>query len=443
MLKIGDFSKLAHVTIKTLRHYDEIGLLKPEWIDRYTGYRYYTLEQLPRLNRILALKDLGFSLQQIDSILNDNLPVEQLRGMVRMRQAELQRQIEANQMRLAQVETRLLMIEQEGRMPGYEVVLRPAEPLTIVSAHGLVSTRDQLSQRRKEMTDSIMQYVQQNQLDPAGSWMTLYYDREFRERLIEVEVALPILPPRKTPPRCYVNVRKLEGVQSMACVIHSGDLESITQAYTEFYRWARANGSRVMGMAREVYLDGGPENLEMCRLVELQIPIDQSHPHGLDRSTNMTEMAEPKIVNLPAFWVVGTRYQGKNENHEISVMWEKDFLPVIDTLPRVEPDCSYGICYMEEGLPEGEFVYLAAVKVEKPGNVPDNMVAYQMPAQKYLVFSHRGSLVGLKESYRYIYETYLPQKGYRRSEGPDMEYYTADFNAFNENSILYLYVPIE
>jgi AraC family transcriptional regulator len=59
------------------------------------------------------------------------------------------------------------------------------------------------------------------------------------------------------------------------------------------------------------------------------------------------------------------------------------------------------------------------------------------------VFSHRGSLVGLKESYRYIYETYLPQKGYRRSEGPDMEYYTADFNAFNENSILYLYVPIE
>jgi effector-binding domain-containing protein len=80
----------------------------------------------------------------------------------------------------------------------------------------------------------------------------------------------------------------------MACVIHSGIWKQSPRLTPYFYTaWARANGSRVMGMAREVYLDGGPENLEMCRLVELQIPIDQSHPHGLDRSTNMTEMAEP------------------------------------------------------------------------------------------------------------------------------------------------------
>jgi DNA-binding transcriptional MerR regulator len=59
MLKIGDFSRLGQVTVKTLRHYGQLGLLKPAWIDRYTGYRYYSLEQLPRLNRILALKELG------------------------------------------------------------------------------------------------------------------------------------------------------------------------------------------------------------------------------------------------------------------------------------------------------------------------------------------------------------------------------------------------
>jgi DNA-binding transcriptional MerR regulator len=57
MIKIGDFSKLAHVTVKTLHHYGELGLLPPAHIDRYTGYRYYSLEQLPRLNRILALKE--------------------------------------------------------------------------------------------------------------------------------------------------------------------------------------------------------------------------------------------------------------------------------------------------------------------------------------------------------------------------------------------------
>ena len=69
MLKIGDFSHLSHVSVRMLRHYDELGLLKPVQVDRFTGYRYYSIEQLPRLNRILALKDLGFSLDQITQLL--------------------------------------------------------------------------------------------------------------------------------------------------------------------------------------------------------------------------------------------------------------------------------------------------------------------------------------------------------------------------------------
>jgi len=81
VLKIGDFSKLAHVTVKTLRYYDELGLLKPVWSDRYSGYRFYSLEQLPRLNRILALKDLGFSLEQIRELLAEDLPPGRLRTL--------------------------------------------------------------------------------------------------------------------------------------------------------------------------------------------------------------------------------------------------------------------------------------------------------------------------------------------------------------------------
>jgi DNA-binding transcriptional MerR regulator len=65
MIKIGDFSKLSQATVKALRLYDEMGLLKPARVDNFTGYRYYSADQLPRLNRILALKDLGFSLEQI------------------------------------------------------------------------------------------------------------------------------------------------------------------------------------------------------------------------------------------------------------------------------------------------------------------------------------------------------------------------------------------
>ena len=69
MLKIGDFSKLGQVSVRMLRHYDQLGLLNPDQIDKFTGYRYYAVEQLARLNRILFFKDLGFSLQQIKELL--------------------------------------------------------------------------------------------------------------------------------------------------------------------------------------------------------------------------------------------------------------------------------------------------------------------------------------------------------------------------------------
>ncbi|MEJ2749906.1 MAG: helix-turn-helix domain-containing protein, partial [Anaerolineae bacterium] len=107
MLKIGEFAKEADVTVKTLRHYARLGLLKPAWIDRFTGYRYYAREQMPRLNRIMALKDLGFTLEQIGRILTENLTVDELRGMLRLKCAELEQRIEEEQARLARVEARL------------------------------------------------------------------------------------------------------------------------------------------------------------------------------------------------------------------------------------------------------------------------------------------------------------------------------------------------
>src|SRR5512135_1317497 len=106
MLKIGDFSKLGHVTVKALRHYARIGLLRPEWTDRFTGYRYYSLRQLPRLNRILALKELGFSLEQVARMVDDHVSADQLRKMLCVKQAELQVRLQAERMRLAQVEAR-------------------------------------------------------------------------------------------------------------------------------------------------------------------------------------------------------------------------------------------------------------------------------------------------------------------------------------------------
>jgi DNA-binding transcriptional MerR regulator len=117
MLKIGDFSRLGRVTVKALRYYDEIGLLKPVSIDPITGYRYYSSDQLPRLNRILALKDLDLSLEQIGRMLDEDLSPDKIREILRIKRAELQAQMRDVKMRLERVEARLKQIEGEGKTP--------------------------------------------------------------------------------------------------------------------------------------------------------------------------------------------------------------------------------------------------------------------------------------------------------------------------------------
>jgi DNA-binding transcriptional MerR regulator len=137
-LKIGNFARIGQVTVQTLRHYDDLGLLKPSEVDVLSGYRYYMLDQLPRLHRILALKDLGFSLEQIARLLEDDLPPAELRGMLRLKQAELHQQVDEGLDRLERLEARLSLIEHEAQQPDYEVVIKSVEPLTIASVRGVI-----------------------------------------------------------------------------------------------------------------------------------------------------------------------------------------------------------------------------------------------------------------------------------------------------------------
>src|ERR1051325_5235352 len=124
MIKIGDFARLSQVSVVTLRYYDEMDLLKPIRVDDFTGYRYYSAGQLPRLSRILALKDLGFSLDQIKLMVADGLSSEQLRSMLTLQRAEVEKHLAEERERLIRIEARLRQIELEDRMPNYDVVLK-------------------------------------------------------------------------------------------------------------------------------------------------------------------------------------------------------------------------------------------------------------------------------------------------------------------------------
>ena len=248
MFKIGEFSKLSRVPVKTLRYYDEIGLLKPAEVDRFTAYRYYSADQLPRLNRILALKDLGLSLAQIGRLLDDSLSPAQMRGMLRLKQAQLQQQVQDEQARLARVEARLRRIEREGTMPTYEVVLRKVNPQTVVAIRDTIPSFSDQGMLWKELSD----YLEQQGAKASGPSLTIYHDTEYRERDVDVEVATPVSAP--LPSTEQVTVRTLPGAEQAACVIHQGGYDTIGQAYSALLAWIEPNGYGIVGASREVYL---------------------------------------------------------------------------------------------------------------------------------------------------------------------------------------------
>src|SRR5512135_3487875 len=124
MLAIGEFAWLSQVTVETLRHYDRLNLLKPAHLDRFTGYRYYSLKQLPRLKRILALKELGLPLSEIGRLLDQPITTDELRSILQDKRSELEAHIQETQSRLARVEAHLRQIEMEGKMPDHEVLLK-------------------------------------------------------------------------------------------------------------------------------------------------------------------------------------------------------------------------------------------------------------------------------------------------------------------------------
>ncbi len=133
MFRIGEFSRLSRVSVKMLRHYDAIGLLPAAWVDPQTDYRYYSADQLPRLNRVLALKELGFSLEQIAYLLGAELSTGQMCRMLALRRSEIEQQMEAHQARLRLVDARLRQVEATGASPAYDVVLRRVERQQVAS----------------------------------------------------------------------------------------------------------------------------------------------------------------------------------------------------------------------------------------------------------------------------------------------------------------------
>ena len=153
---------------------------------------------------------------------------------------------------------------------------------------------------------------------------------------------------------------------------------------------------------------------------------------------------EPKLTNRPAMTVVGLPYVGKNENNEIAAMWG-DFNARAAEIQHMTGQCAYGACFAEPaGAAEGEFEYVACFQVSEVSQLPEGMVVREIPAYKFAVFTHKGKLDKLGETYEYIYQTWLPQSGLAlHPDKFDMELYDDRFMPNSDESEFDILVAVQ
>ena len=273
MFKIGDFSKISQTPISQLRYYDEIGLFKPEEVDPFTGYRYYSATQLPRLNRILVLRELGLTLEQVSQSLDENISAEEVRGMLRLRKATLEQSVQEELGRLRAVEARLRLIESEGADRSPEVVMKSIPRQTFLS----------LRQVLPHMTDAFpvvqeMLTVLPERYGPKLGYLTaILHNPEFDFQNVDLEIGFMVEPDMvdsvSLPSERVLETRELPAEESMATVIRLGRPENSCASYFDLGGWLDTHRYQFSGAGREVFLQPPFPGKEDEMVVEIQFPV--------------------------------------------------------------------------------------------------------------------------------------------------------------------------
>ena len=270
MYRIGEFSRLCRVPVSALRYYADYGLLPPAEIDSESGYRYFSVGQLPRLNRILALKDLGLSLDDIRSFLDDGPAAAELRGMLRLKHAEIGERVAEERARLARVEARLRLIESEEAMTDHDIVLKTIEP------HHVLCTREVIPEPAEVGTLLMDAFAALGSagIPPLGPPFVRYHDDEFTPVDIDIEVAIPVMPDVSgeiaTPGGRTLAAADIPGGE-MAVVVHEGPFDTIDQAYTALGTWIAESGYHISGAPQEAYLRESTDDAPP--LTEIRFPV--------------------------------------------------------------------------------------------------------------------------------------------------------------------------
>jgi len=282
MFRIGDFSRFTRVSVKALRHYDRLGILRPAHVDPESRYRYYSARQVARLQRILALRELGFSLEHVADIVGGGASAPTLRRLLEMRRTQAERQLALDRERLAQLDARLRELD-EGTSP-----VLPEAVVQEIPAVRVASRRT----RVPELDDGVRLLFEAVELDALRAGVRaeappilIYHDRDHRTAAADVEAAVPVTPGARR--RCgRSKVRTLPAIPSAACVTYAGSYDRWTDVLRGLVAWMQTRRLVPAGPTREVYLQfraRDPVGLELPReflgersedlVTEMQIPV--------------------------------------------------------------------------------------------------------------------------------------------------------------------------
>ncbi len=272
MYGIGQFARLAKVSIRTLRHYDEVGLLRPAHVDADSGYRSYRAGQLAELNRILVLKDLGFTLAEITRLVESGVSGEELVGMWRLRQAEAERAAADERRRLDRMAARIELWTGDLNMNDTDtaIVVKPLDASRVVVASADVDGFDiDFAPIFDQLYGTVFGELGRLGIAPAGPSGAFYEARD--DGRVDIFAAVPVAPDAEVDSD-VVEVRMLPAAERAATLIHHGNMATCERSYLLLQQWMAAAGETPQGFSREIYLDCPLDDLDAW-VTELQFVL--------------------------------------------------------------------------------------------------------------------------------------------------------------------------
>lgn len=268
MFKIGDFSKLSRITVKALRYYDTLGILKPDTIDEENGYRYYETDQLFRASEIVQYKEMGLSLDEISSIILDNQSPSDILRLLSRKKTEITDVIAADKRKLDLLSRYLNELKEEKFMKN--VTIKTLPEVIVASFRTIIRNYDELFQVAPAMGEKMKKHGAECRV-PAYCF-NVYHDKEYKETDIDVEICEAVT--KKHADADGLVYKKIGEVKNAVCFYHKGPYETLGKSYAVVFKWIEDNGYVIAGNPRESFIDGcwNKENPEEW-LTEIQVPV--------------------------------------------------------------------------------------------------------------------------------------------------------------------------